>query len=90
MIVLMNTLAADQVPQPTSSPPTSFLSSSYVYILVVGVLAVVPLVFGIVLCKKAREKRSKVQYVRGEELFPTCQHDHRVHKPPACFYSYAT
>ena len=60
-----HTTAVD-VPQPTSPPSTPFLSSPFVYILVVGVLALVPVVFGIVLCKKARERKSKVQYVRGE------------------------
>ena len=49
---------------------TPFLESSYVYIVVVGVLAVVPIVMGIVLFKKAREKKRKVQYCRGGLLCP--------------------
>ena len=36
------------------------------YIIVAGVVAVVPIVLGIVLCKKARERKRKVQYCRGE------------------------
>ena len=65
----MNAHTADDVPRPTSPPPTPFLSSPHVYILVVGVLAVVPVVFGIVMCKKARERKSKIHYARGKQPF---------------------
>ena len=59
---------AEEVPQPTSEPPTPFLKSPYVYILVVGVVAVVPVVLGIVLCKKSKDRKDKVQYCRGKQL----------------------
>ena len=73
---LVNSLVhtADDVPQPTSPPSTPFLNSPYVYILVLAVLAVVPVVVGIALCKKAWEKKSKVQYARGEQLSQKPRH----------------
>ena len=67
--MLINAHTADDVPRPTPPPPTPFLSSPHVYILVVGVLAVVPVVFGIVMCKKARERKSKIHYARGKQPF---------------------
>lgn len=56
-----------EAPESSPADSTPFLSSPYVYIIVIGVVAVVPIVLGIVLFKKAREKRMKLLYCRGEQ-----------------------